>query len=194
MAMLYSISKYMNCNNSLENRNACVKSFERIGCSRYSLGRPRSSSVQGKVNGFTLIEVMVVVAVIAILSAIALPSYNDYVTRGRIPDGIAPLADMQVRLEQYYQDNRTYVGACAAGTIAPLPANSRYFAFTCPTLAADNYVVVSKGLTDGPMGAFEYRLTLAAGGALTRTTASLPAGWTNPSPSTCWVLKRDGSC
>ena len=38
------------------------------------------------IHGFTLIEVMIVVAIVAILSAVALPSYNDYVTRGRIPD------------------------------------------------------------------------------------------------------------
>lgn len=143
-------------------------------------------------KGFTLIEVMIVVAVVAILSAIALPSYNDYVIRGRIPDGIAPLADMQVRLEQYFQDNRTYVGACAANTIAPLPANSRYFTFSCPVLTADSYRVTATGLV-GSMSAFSYGLALT-GGVLTRSTATLPVGWIAASPNTCWVLKRDGSC
>ena len=83
--------------------------------------------------GVTLIELMVALVIIAILSAIALPMYNDYVKRGRIPQATNNLASMRVKLEQYFQDNRTYKGACVAGTIAPLPANDD-FTYTCPTL------------------------------------------------------------
>src|SRR5438552_19023247 len=64
------------------------------------------------VAGFTLIEVMITVAVIAILAAVALPNYFDYVTRSRIVEAKTNLADMRTRLEQYFLDNRAYPAAC----------------------------------------------------------------------------------
>ncbi|HTS84956.1 MAG TPA: prepilin-type N-terminal cleavage/methylation domain-containing protein, partial [Usitatibacter sp.] len=58
-------------------------------------------------RGFTLIEVMIVVAIIAILAAIAVPSYQDYVTRGRIIEATGGLGDARNKMEQYFQDNRS---------------------------------------------------------------------------------------
>jgi type IV pilus assembly protein PilE len=136
--------------------------------------------------GFTLIEVMIVVAIIAILAAIALPSYNEYVIRGRIPPAIAELSGMRVKMEQYFQDNRTYVGACATSTVAPLPTDKN-FTFTC-SLAANGYTATAAGFTTSTMAGFTYNINEANA----RSTTAVPTGWT--ANANCWVLKKDGSC
>lgn len=136
--------------------------------------------------GFTLIEVMITVAIIGILAAIALPSYSDYVRRGRITEAVAGLSDMRVKMEQFFQDNRTYAGACVAGTVAALPANTPQFSFTCPTTTASAYTVLATGA--GTMAGFSYSIDQSN----VRTTVTLPTGWTVTAG--CWVLKKDGTC
>lgn len=66
--------------------------------------------------GFTLIEVMIAIAVIGILAAIALPSYKEYIRRSALSQAFANLSDMRVKLEQFYQNNRSY------GTVGQTPA------------------------------------------------------------------------
>ena len=143
-------------------------------------------------NGFTLIEVMIVVAIVAILAAIALPAYNDYITRGKITEATSTLADMRVKLEQYFQDNRTYVGACAAGTTAPLPAGLKYFTVTCPTLTATAFTVTATGVVGQGMGGFVYTVDQTNTKATTITAPAATAGWTGN--ATCWVIRKGGSC
>ena len=55
-------------------------------------------------RGFTLIELMITVAIIAILAAVALPAYSTYVTRARITDAVKGLSEMRLKMEQYFQD------------------------------------------------------------------------------------------
>jgi type IV pilus assembly protein PilE len=56
-------------------------------------------------RGFTLIEVMIVVAIVAILSSVAYPAYTDYVRRGQLQEAFTNLANYRIQMEQYYQDN-----------------------------------------------------------------------------------------
>ena len=145
-------------------------------------------------SGFTLIELMIAVVVVAILTAIALPSYQEYVTRGKITEATSNLADMRVKLEQFFQDNRTYVGACAAGTTAPLPTGTRYFAFTCPTLTATAFTVQADGVAGQGMGGFIYTVNQTNTQATTITGGSPAAlaGWTGN--AACWVIRKGGAC
>lgn len=139
-------------------------------------------------KGFTLVELLIVVAIIGILASIAMPAYNGYVLRSKLTEAITELAAMRVKLEQYYQDNRTYAGACAAGTVAPLPSGTRYFTYTCPTLTASAFTATATGIDAQGTGSFVY--TINQDNA--KATTGVPTGWTTS--GTCWVTKKDGAC
>ena len=139
-------------------------------------------------RGFTLIELMIVVAIIAILAAVAIPSYGDYVRRGRVTEAVSALSGMRVKMEQYFQDNRTYAGACAGGTVAPLPASAN-FDYACPTLGAAAYTITATGKAGTSVAGFVYSMDQANARS---TTMSAPSPW--QANAGCWVLKKDGSC
>jgi len=140
-------------------------------------------------HGFTLIELMVVVVVVGILAAIAVPSYTAYVVRGKIPDATSNLATKRVQMEQFFQDNRTYVGApaCNADT-----TTSQYFDFSCsPAATQVSYTLQAAGKTavgKNSMAGFTYTINEQNA----KATTSVPAGWT--ASATCWVTKKDGTC
>jgi type IV pilus assembly protein PilE len=143
-------------------------------------------------RGFTLIELMIAVGIIAILAAIAIPSYADYVRRGRVTEAISTLSGMRVKMEQYFQDNRTYVGACGGpGTsVAPLPT-SQNFVYACNIVAGppSRYTITATGNAGGTMDGFQYSMDDAN---VRSTVMAAPSNW--PGNANCWVLKRDGSC
>lgn len=65
-------------------------------------------------SGFTLIELMIVVAVIGILSAVALPSYNDYIRRGKRTEARAEVLKAEGWLERYFTENNRYSDTSAS--------------------------------------------------------------------------------
>jgi type IV pilus assembly protein PilE len=146
-------------------------------------------------SGFTLIEAMITVAIIAILAGIALPSYTNYVIRGKIQEGTTNLLAMRTKMELYFQDTRTWapaapvVAPCQPNTVAPLPGGLKYFNITCPVLTATQYTVRADGMGDLT------GLTLTINEANQRKTVTVPAGWGTPSAGgNCWVTKKSGEC
>jgi type IV pilus assembly protein PilE len=136
-----------------------------------------------KQSGFTMVEVMVVVAIISVLAAIALPGYTEYVTRGRIPDATSTLAVKRVQIEQFFMDNRTYAGAPACNLDA---GTSKNFDFSCSASDATSYTLQAVG--KGSMLGFTYTINQANA----KATTAVPSGWA--SSVNCWVIRRNGDC
>jgi type IV pilus assembly protein PilE len=142
-------------------------------------------------RGFTLIEVMIVVAIVAILSAVAMPAYSDYITRGRIPDATSGLATRQTRMEQWFQDARSYRAAgsndCAIGAA---DNSGTYFNFTCVAGSATTFTITATG--KGPMTGFVYTVDQGAIRTSTFTGTGASSGWSNS--TRCWVTKKGEAC
>lgn len=141
-------------------------------------------------RGFTLIELMVVVVIIGILASVAIPAYQDYVIRSKIPDATSTLASRRVMMEQFFQDNHIYVNSDAAG--APCAANttaSQYYNFAC-VVAAGTYTMTATGKSS--MSGFTY--TINETNTKTSTIAApASAGWQG-NQTACWITKKGGLC
>ncbi|WP_211465305.1 type IV pilin protein [Collimonas silvisoli] len=142
-------------------------------------------------KGFTLIEMMITVAIIAILSAIAYPSYTDYVLRGYLVDATNGMSAAQAQMEQFYQDNRTYTGF---DKVIPslCPATTSNFSFACPPNATGTeYTITATG--SGPAAAFIYTYTYTVALGLVKATVKTKASWGGACPS-AWIVKKGQSC
>ncbi|MDE2310583.1 MAG: prepilin-type N-terminal cleavage/methylation domain-containing protein [Betaproteobacteria bacterium] len=150
-----------------------------------------------RAKGFSLVELMVVVVVIGILAAVAVPAYNDYVTRGKLVEATSALSDMRIKMEQSFQDNRNYtsyvVGGGGANSCNLLPAGTtsaivgaKYFTYACATAAA-TYTITATGI--GDLSAFIYTIDQSN----TKQTAGLKAGW-GAFPVNCWITQKGATC
>ena len=151
-------------------------------------------------RAFTLIEVMIVVAIVAILASIALPSYSDYVLRSKLTEAFNALSDARVKMEQYYQDNRRYAKT-ASGTDCPdVVANYstsnalKYFTISCAVTAAtstanESYTITATGVSGSPTAAFIYKINDQNYKTTTKTIWSSTATTTS-----CWTARKSGEC
>lgn len=128
-------------------------------------------------RGFTLIELMIVVAVIGLLASIAVPAYQDYVKKGKAAEATSVLADARVKMEQFYQDNRTY----ADGPCTTL-VDGKYFSYGCEA-DATTYTITATGL-DG-MDDFEF--TIDQDNART-------SKYDGTVGASCWLTNKSSSC
>jgi type IV pilus assembly protein PilE len=130
--------------------------------------------------GFTLIELMITVAIIGILSAIAVPTYGSYVLRTRLTDAYSGLAGVQPALEQHWSNTNSYSGFTA------LPAATDNFSFKVDSATDTAYSISATGKN----GALGFVFTIDQNGR--RATTGVPSGWATS--TSCWVRDKGGVC
>jgi len=140
--------------------------------------------------GFTLMEVMITVAIIGILAAVALPSYREYTRRGQLPEAQGTLADYRIKLEQYYQDRRRFgTDKCADAADAPAwrdfkPKDAAHFTFSCElTAGGQGYLLTATGAKAAAVG---HTYTLDHDN--NRKTTQFKGAGVDKS---CWLVKGD---
>lgn len=119
--------------------------------------------MRDKANGFTLIELMITVAIIAILTMVALPSYRNYIIRANRAAAQAEMMAIANREEQYLLSNRVY-------------ADKATLAFSLPTEVAANYdwdVVPGTGTLPSYLITFTAKGSQVSDGALTLSSAGV---------------------
>jgi type IV pilus assembly protein PilE len=118
-------------------------------------------------RGFSLIELMIALVIVAIIAAIALPNYKDSVVKSRRTEAKAALLDLQNRMERFFIDHNSYANACITGV---------------GTCTAANSVLSSANTENG-----HYRLSITSD-ATTYTLKADPQGGQASSDTKCRAL------
>jgi len=116
-------------------------------------------------NGFTLTELLVVITIVGLLAALAIPSYLEHVTKTRRSEGQAALFDVAERMERYYSQNNTYETA---------------------TIATGN--AITDLLTTAQTAEDWYAISIAAQTASSYTLQATPQGAQSTSDTRCQSL------
>jgi prepilin-type N-terminal cleavage/methylation domain-containing protein len=153
----------------------------------------RPATLPRRQLGFTLIEVMITVAIIGILAAVAIPSYRDYVLRGHISSAVTGLSTVRAQMERHFQDNRryttngTFVTPCAV-TPATARTFERFEVSCVGTPTETTYTLQAVG--SGPAAGFTYTINQADARATTAVAAS--SGYATC--ATKWIVKKGEVC
>jgi type IV pilus assembly protein PilE len=156
-----------------------------------SAGRSNKREERAKVktdrssSGFTLIELMITVAIIAIIAAVALPSYQSSVQRSRRADAHALLQAAQLAQEKYRLNNTTYAATANLGNAAfrgvcitvggQCRSSNNYYTLTMTNNTAANFTLTATAIGS--------QATDSACSAITLTQV---AGTVTPGPAACW--------
>jgi type IV pilus assembly protein PilE len=114
-------------------------------------------------DGFTLIELMITVAIVGILTAVAYPAYRNYVLRAQIVNATTGMSEMSANLQRYFQDTQQYSSVSNAGapqspcpSTQPATPNYGSFYVYCLQLTPFTYLMLAVG--SGQTAGFTYYL------------------------------------
>ncbi len=103
------------------------------------------------IRGFTLIELMIVIVIVAILTAIAVPGYQNQITKSRRADAQGTLQSFAQAMERFYTQNGTYIGAAGGtatsgapvifSTKSPVDGTQTYYQLTISSMSATAYTL-----------------------------------------------------
>lgn len=169
--------------------------MQRLVAGSRGFGRKRGHRAGGTVPtsaGFTLVEVVIAMVVIAIMAAAAAPSYGRYLTRGKLSEVVAVLPELAAYMEKGYLDTRTYGAnnACSAAT-----PTAQYFTVSCTTDGdGQGYALTatSKAGVGLGSGAGDYVYTLDDDG--TRRTLTYEGAELGADANSCWKLADNLHC
>jgi type IV pilus assembly protein PilE len=134
----------------------------------------RSSRLAG--GGFTLIELMITIAIVAILTSVALPAYTRYIERSRVPPALDALSSFHARMEQRLQDSTNGLYTCPAN----LPTANNFAVACAITNAGAGFTATATG--SGSMAGYAFTIDQQG----TRVTTAHPRGV----PATnCWSTR-----
>jgi type IV pilus assembly protein PilA len=136
-------------------------------------------------QGFTLIELMIVVAIVGILAAIALPAYQDYTIRGRVSEGLALASGVKALVSENIANNGGVIAAGACRGFTPPAATTNVQSVACADTTGIITVTMNATRAAGVVLTVAPASTAAAGAVTWRCT--VPAASNRYVPSECRV-------